>query len=69
MVKYSCKENGDCQEGNTNRRKNVTKSEVRFSVTEEYKAWINDIKKCCSYNQVYPFRIVFSYLLQCYCTI
>ena len=52
MVKYSCKENGDVQEGNTNRRKNVTKSEVRFSVTEEYKVWINDIKKRIKQSQI-----------------
>ena len=45
MVKYSYRENGACQEGNTNRRKKVKKSEVGFSVTEEYKVWINDIKQ------------------------
>ena len=52
MVRYSCKENEDCQEGNTNRRKNVTKSEVKFSVTEEYKVWINDIKKRIKQSQI-----------------
>ncbi len=52
MVKYSCIENGDCQEGNTSRRKNVAKSEVGFLVTEEYKVWIKGIKKRIKQSQI-----------------
>ena len=52
MVKYSCKENGDSQEGNTNRRKNVVKSKAGFLVTEEYKVWIKDIKKRIKQSQI-----------------
>ncbi len=30
----------------------MTKSEVRFLETEDYKAWINDIKKRIKQNQI-----------------
>ena len=45
MVKYLYRGKGACQKGNINRRKKVKKGEVGFWVTEEYKVWINDIKK------------------------
>lgn len=46
MVKYSCKENEDLQEGNTNRRKNVAKSEAGFLIESHDKAkQIEDVMK------------------------
>jgi predicted nuclease of restriction endonuclease-like (RecB) superfamily len=52
MVKYLYKEHGDHQKGNTNRRKSVKKSEAGFLVTEEYRVWINDVKKRIKQSQI-----------------
>lgn len=51
MVKYAYWENGVYHDGNTRRNKSA-KSEVGFSVTNEYKAWISDVKKGIKQSQI-----------------
>lgn len=52
MVKCAYWENGFYHDGNTIGGMKVPKSEVGFSVTNEYKAWISDVKKRIKQSQI-----------------